>query len=197
MKIGSIVYLSDEQTLEDQMSKGSVASVATFTVSRFRKFTHENGISWEIIEFEEDPDLFLIKKSVDNLFDWFVYFRPEHVEFGSRKDFLDDNSWIFDVDYDQDFYDINPDELDFAEVISDDGLEFRNSTGTMIGDDIREDGGRVHDEMFLITEWEAENNVDNPFLLALETSSIDEGAEGFVLFLQGCIVSNSDVKILN
>ena len=99
IKKGSIINLSDEQTLEDKMAEGSIVKFVPYTVSRIREFAHDCGITWEVMEVSEDEDLFLVRKSVDDLSDWFVYFRPDGVRFGSRIDFIDDGlDYLFEDD---------------------------------------------------------------------------------------------------
>lgn len=195
MKAGTIVNLRDEQTLEDIMDDGSVLTSLPLTITRIRKFVHsESGISWELIEFDEDDNLFLLRKSVDKSVEWKVFFIPDGIPVGSRNDLLNDGmDFIFEEDEEADV-----DDLEYALSIHDDtqGFEFRNVCGTFIGNSIVENDKVVDNSMFLITEWLTDDDkCDNPELFCLEHSSIDEGAEGFVLFLQGCVVNEHDVEV--
>lgn len=196
IKTDVIVNLKDEQTLEELMDDGKVLTSMSLTSGRVRKFTcNETGIVWEIVEFKEDDNLYLIKKTVDDESDTGLYFVPDQDMRGSREDFIEKGfDFIFDMEDD----DPPIDDIEYARIIHDDeaNLKFVNELGTTIGNDIVENGKRVEDHLFLITEWSCEKDCDNPELFCLEYSSTDEGAEGFILFLQGCIVNEHDVQIL-
>ena len=83
IKVGDIITLKDDQTIEDNMDAGLGPVYSEFTVSEIENYTCGDA-EWKFITFEES-DLTLVRKSYqDSLHVFKLYFIPD--DFDMMKD---------------------------------------------------------------------------------------------------------------
>ncbi|MCD6436577.1 MAG: hypothetical protein J7L15_09405 [Clostridiales bacterium] len=205
IKVGELITLKDEQTLEFLMGEGvdNIANGADFFVKRKRAIQIRSGAKWLIFDIALGEEFlwYLVVSSMDNAFDVSVCFMPQFVPEGDRWDFKEQNClWLFDVDKAE--AEAKAEEtidmlsLDFVSNFEDkDGISFSTSGpiyGTLI-----ESGEK--DSFATIVEYEAKG-VENPFVYVVEQNNInDEGAiedSSYIFMIQGCHISLSDLEIL-
>ena len=177
---GTVIALSDEETLLDAMNDGNVVESVSFIVDRVREFNHDTGVSWKLVDLQ-DCELVLVHKSVDDinlelcLSEWKVYYKV--FEPDSRQNLVEDNFWLFNESEEEDV-----DDLEFAdEFVDDEGKVFSNKFGTLAGE---YDG-----LMFLVTEWsEQDYSISNPEVLCIELGD-------YLMLLQGCNLADNDIEV--
>ncbi len=189
MEKGDILYLNDYQTLSEGVeSSNSIRSKVPFTVSRIRTFIDENmECTWTFIEVEED-NLVLLKKEIEELSEWRVYFPPDDFTTGNRED-------VFNADCD---YIFSPDDVEEELPIED--MRFANSIEHPDGLFINHCGGMFcgdyEDGYFFIAEWQAEFLCDNPELLVLEIQADLNDDDSYIIFLEGCVLKESEIELI-
>jgi len=190
-KIGDILLLRDKETLAQQMDKEHHMTGVQATIRRSQKFAANCGsttVSFHIIEFT-DSNLVVIEKTVRSAKESpidvkGVYFVPDGLTGGSRKDWVDSGrEWIFDEPKGP-FNPNNPDNLkglEYQPVIKKEGCPDYERQGDSFG-------GTHMGETWLITEWLCTGPTDNPRILILETGD-------YLRFFLGCEVMDSDIEI--
>jgi hypothetical protein len=215
VKVGSIINLSDKQTIDFMIDRGKKNIVAgvDFVVTRKRTICSKEGFTNIIIlDIESDNIRWYVAVWAEGRdFDVYVYYRPDDVPDGNRKTLLDAKcDWLFKDR--ADFWDVNPYELEWIDYIEQDkeGEEpcrftaFAPFYGTL-----SEEG---EDEMFstVILFNTLSQKSQNPDALLLELNTISEVTTNteddnayyveknkkidttgsYVLFLQGIMVSD-------
>jgi hypothetical protein len=216
IKVGDIITLKDEQTLELLMkgNRPGFARGVDLTVQRVRRIVEQKDLmKWTVYELEKlrvpggEETWYLALKEVDDAFDLRLMFVPPDFTPGSRADLLAAGCrWLFQAPPDENNF--RPGELEYTETIEQtvEGrvvVYRRKPQGLLFGAMTEEPkpSGLEEPQFVAVLEYRAEGETENPELLVLEIGGVraddrpgtpDEG--GFVVLLQGTNVSTSDVE---
>jgi len=222
-EIGDIIQLKDEQTISFLMDEGheNLTHGADFTVQRIRKIPAQVGnASWLVLSIEfADFSWSLIVKSDGSDFDLYVYYVPDGFVDGDRNDIIDNSDWLME-EWDEDKVGLK--DLPFASEIQQEEDIIFKTNGPEYGT-CNEDGDK---SFVTVVEYSTdEDDVDNPLMMAIEfnqykdyensednevededgdfdvETTVDSGVEvdedsSYIMLLQGCSVTSSDVDIL-
>jgi len=113
-----------------------------------------------------------------------VNFIAEFCEPGNRKDLIEAGcGWLFEDHPEEVTEGVN--DIEYADTITSDAT-FRKKIHTFFGES---DG-----QLASLTEWNTEEEVENPEITALEIGDTEDG--GFIRVFFGCIVKKSEIEIM-
>jgi hypothetical protein len=213
IKVGSIVQLDDQQTLEFLIEKGfeGIEHGADFEVKRIKDISEQDNLAiWRIIYIEFKEILwYLVIKMIDGENQLRIYYQPDDFDCGNREDMINNYSeYLFKHIEDMDNCNLN--DLEFADSIMDHEFEY-TSEGVFYGASV-EDG---KEDFATVVEYATDTECENPYLLVLELCNVETieqydedddvcGSEtdidfnnGFIMLLQGCDVNINDIEVLN
>lgn len=213
IKTGSTVTLTDEQSIKDSMDRGEGVRGRDYLVDTILKINADNRIAeWIVMHLDDDEqDIFLVVKIVDQVFDIYVYFQPDEVETGDRRDIIDrGDNWIFAEPDDVENFKFNELEFSFEIFLNDekedaDGnfedfeiLYKMKKQGVLYGTCFNEPSQSGLSRMFAtIVEYHSDNETDNPELLITEIGGAESEHGGLITILLGCSVNLAEVDVLS
>lgn len=183
LKPGSVVTLSDKDTMKALLLKGSVAIKADFIVESVTKVTEASGLAEWLLFKMRDENQYLLVKIVDEEMDLRVYREPEDFgpDFapGDRADqFKAERYWLFQQPD-------NPDDFRY--------LELRYTHDINVGCK----GGEIRFTQKLQGELEGEA-VDNPLKTGVEypllSSIVEYGTVGQSPYTELLILENGSAE---
>lgn len=210
IKPQSTITLSDQQTLELAMKEGRGLESRDYVVHSVFTFRDNDRFGeWKLFELvDEEQDLYLLVKIVDDQLDVRVYFAPEEDEFdpGNRADMIDDEHyWMFMEPEDPDSFKLE--ELEFTEEFGwlfDDGkggetevVYQMKKQGVLFGEG--EDLPVKSGDKPLFTalvEYRSVEDAENPEALILETGGEESDEGGYITLLFGCPVKTEEIDVL-
>lgn len=209
-----VVRLSDQQTIEESISRGAGTEGIDHAIKSVRKFVDESDLStyllFELVDagVDDPDDLYLCVKIVDNEIDMRVYFIDENFEPRLRSEIIDaeEDLWLYDEDDVDDYLnDVDPDinSVSYVEEIEQTlnkkkTITFeQKSQGELYGTSklTPPESGVDEDEFTTIVEYSTEADIENPELMILEVGN-DEDTGGFVTVLPGSTINESEVDVL-
>lgn len=221
-KIGDLIQLSDEQTIEYLMEQGckDIDNGADFEVKRIRNITAQEGPSrWILMDIAfKNFVWFVVVKTAGSDADVKVFYIPDDFTEGSRQDALDaDFNWLFEEPDDPD--DLDPMKLSFTpEFDEDDGNVVFKNEGIEYGECVE-----GNERSFAtIVEYLTTSDVENPEMMIFEYNNMKEWSDeeeseeddsgdvkvetrsgvhideenSFMTLMQGCKVNLNDIKLL-
>lgn len=183
---GDSVVLTDEQAIQESLRRDQGADGLTYLVQSVIKISELNGLcEWRLLKLDdEEQDVRLLIKIVDDEVDLRVVFGADGFESGNRQDMIDaEELWLFNEPEDPDNFDLI--ELQFANEVlwnvpvggpTGDGMveaTYRKKVRDFYGrvfTDPPESG--VGDQIATIVEYVTDADCDNPELLILETGEV-------------------------
>ncbi len=210
IKIGDVVTLTDEQTLELLMKEERMAytSGLRLTVKGIRDIHEQYGaMKWLLCEFEPvrfrggDQVWYLLIKKVDDLFDLRILFIPSQFTPGTRQQLLDEGlQWLFQPPANEHNFHVN--DLLFTEEIEqtlDQGgtIVYKlKPQGALQATMTEKPSSGPSSLSVSILEYRTDAAVENPELLLLEIEGPGAASEGgFVLMFQGTNVGINDLDL--
>ncbi len=208
---GSTVTLSDEQSIADSMKRGEGVKGMDYIVESVLKIRQEDGLAeWLLLKLDdEEQDVYLAVKIVDNDFSLLIYFEPVEFPPGNRRDIVErGDTWIFQEPDNPD--DFEYDELEFvSEIIWNVDVEEegevveREITYRIKGQGVLY-GSSTHDPtqaglvriMAAVVEYTADKDCANPELMLLELGGEHGEEGGLISMLVGCRINKTEVDVL-
>ena len=205
--IGSTITLTDDQSIKDSMDRGEGVVGRDYTIESVWNIFHDERLAeWRLYKLADDEqDIWLVVRIVDQSVDLLVCFEPEEFEPGNRKDAIElDQAWIFDEPDDIDNF--KYDELKFTpeiiwEVLDEDeekdAVFKMKRTGVMYGScTYNPESSGLGRMMAAVVEYRSETDFENPdlFLFELGGENSDEG--GLITMLIGCSINTSEIEVL-
>ena len=157
----------------------------------------ETGIVWQLFRMEGNDEIFwLLVKIVGEEIDIRAYFEPNDFETGDREAMVNQGQqWIFTEPKDTENFSFN--DLEYAETIDMEVLYSRKPTGTLCGKlTCHPPNSALDDSTVLVTEYESDEDCDNPEAIILEYDGEDSDTGGFISLMVGCPLLCEDVEVL-
>jgi hypothetical protein len=223
LKRGSIIVLSDPQSIEKSVQEGQKGRGLNYTIKELDIHRHivEGEISgicdWIFAKLDrqaDDMDLYLMVKKVDGADPEFrLYYRPTimdengSVNFtvpnGNRRDLLNlGHGWVFDIENTEDILDKDLMKRNFSQSIyysTADGqvVYHKKEMGEQFAKTTCVGSSKVGPLLSTIVEYKApENSSDNPDALFIETGNVNNNQGGFISFYLGSEIGIADVEII-
>lgn len=210
VEIGSVVSLNDSQT--EMSHLGTDEKTKQFHLVAINKIVELDGlVTWFIAKiraFDQDEDLFLFIKIVENKADIGVFFPLDDFNPGYRENLINnDEFWLFKEPDNEDWI---YNDLIFAEVVT---LDFYNeiygeyemefdqtASGTMYGQHYSHRGEEfevaLDSDLLSVTEYAAESDkTENTRLLFLETGDPEDERGGFIHVFVGDYLEIDEMMI--
>jgi len=214
IKPGSTITLSDEQSIQESMSRGLGVGGLDFVVDSVLRIRHDDGLAeWYFYNLgDEHQEIYLVTKLVGQHIDVGVYFEPDEFPPGNRRDLvMRGDTWIFEEP--EDVEDFLFDELKYNhELIM--SLDV-NNTGSQKEEDLvdvyfgmKNQGvqygsafnvpdhsgmGRI---MASVVEYSTDTAYENPTVMILELGGDKSEDGGLISMLSGCPINLSEVDVL-
>ena len=208
LAVGDVVQMKDEQALKDSLERGDGLNPINYIVGEIRVLEEQAGLAtWKLIRLDDagQQTIWLLLKIVDGLMDVRAYYTPDD-EYTpvNRLDLISNGGeWFFDM--------TNPaipvqdamfaPQIGYAERHSDGRPDFnldyvRKSSGTLTAEMYitPEPSGMDQPIMTLITEYNSNQECDNPELMILEVGDNDAG--GLVELYLGAPLGETDFDVL-
>ena len=212
IKPGDQITLTDEQTIKDLIENGvdGAMSGLQLEVQRVRHICESSGLmEWYLADLSGyDFPLFFLAKIVDQDMDMRIYYQPDDIDLGTRRDQLDNgNAWLFENQLDG----TSPCDLrytdTFDQLIDDVNVEFGIKGGPLYGElrDNPVQSGISQPQFVGVIEYAVGahyNKVENPELIIVEIGGLDADGDhleegGLMLVLQGSNVDPNDLSLLS
>ena len=214
IRIGSIIQLDDQQTLEFLIEEGlSVSSNgADFEVVRIKELSLNDGsVKMKIVYIQlKDIVWYLIVNDIEGDIKLKIYYQPEDFTCGNRDDVIKNEFFeLFEQPEEEDYV---ASDLIFATDITLDDIEYKTFYGVMYGSST-EDG---EEDFATVVELSTETECEDTDLLIIELCNVEveeqldddgyteadpivdiDSSDSFVMYLKGCSVEMNDVEILN
>ncbi|MDP8239519.1 MAG: hypothetical protein P9X24_10555 [Candidatus Hatepunaea meridiana] len=208
---GSTITLTDEQSISDSMERGEGIKGRDYIVESVWKIRQEDGFAeWLLFNLDdEDQEIWLVVKIVDQNVGIFVYYEPDEFAAGNRRDVIERGDlWLFNEPDDVDNFRF--DELKFVREIlwtvdiEDDGdvkekeiLYQLKGQGVLYGscrhDPIQPGLERI---MATVIEYDTSEDYENPELMILELGGEKGDEGGLISLMVGSNINMSEVEVL-
>ena len=203
----SIVTVSDAQGIQDSMKRGQGVRGIDYTVRTIARMKQLDGLSTHLLFtlHDEEQETYLLVKIVDDLIDLGLYFQVPSLEPGSRKDMVDRGAlWLFQEPQNPNSFD--PAELRFTTSIrqtvpkeggGDEEVFYTIKAQGELQCEYHETPPRsgMADGLATVVEYRADQQVENPEFLILETGD-RQGKSSYLQFFLGCPVKFSEIDVL-
>lgn len=197
LKIGDIVYISDEKSLARYKSVQKIQcvvdAISVFSIIRA-------SVSCRILSLKDDKDgiFYLILSQVNSLDEVSLYFNIDAITQGcNRKDLLDnDIKWLFAPP--KDFNNFKPSDLEFTEDIVQGEVIYQRKFPTVYGE--LRTGSNI--EFCSLTKYGTKSeDIDNKDVILLEVGWTDSKGNkspdgGSLRLMDGYVVQNNDLDFL-
>jgi len=197
---GSIIILTDPQSLEDSRKRGLGSNGIHFTVERTAIATdRENFGKWIFYWINDQVQpLLLMAKVCDGATDWRLYYRSMDFATARREDVITrGDKWLFEAPADENNF--VPRQLTYTAEIDYqiDGKNIRyvrKPQGERQATAVENPPPGTGDLLATIVEYSSADEVENPELLVLEFGPGD--ATGEITLYSGCPINTSDIHIM-
>lgn len=193
VKPGDLIALSDEQTLNESGRGGKQLQTSVdFVVSTVRVFEEQNSnVKYTLIEMSNNNLYVVTKQAEDGDGYAMVMFKPDGIMFGNRQDYVYEGlTFIFENDA------AGVDQLkdaDYAKTIYQEGIAYNQLSEPAYGEVVVGDTPML----FGAVHYRAVEGADteNPELMLLEYGNLEEDDGGYIIFLQGAIIDDTEWRI--
>jgi len=212
IKVGSIIQLDDQQTLEFLLAEGLTVSSngADFEVVRVKDISlNDDSVQMKIVYLEfKDILWYLVVLNTGGEISLKIYYQPDDFIFGNRKDMLENECfYLFEAPEDED--NVIPEDLIFSTKIEDEEIEYKSFYGVMYGTSVEE--GK--EDFATVVELSTKEDCEDTDLLIIELCNVAienqpeeyedsepivdiDSSNSFIMYLKGCSVEMNDVEIL-
>lgn len=195
--VGSLVKLSDQQTIQEEMDKKNYVGSVDATVVEVTEYSEQNGnLKISVAKLDRENNYVVTVEAADGEFYSVLAFVPDAFNIngfpgGNRIDLLNnDFHWLFDDPEDQDYI---ANELAFAKQMTNqrDGEEavFSPLHDTLYGTS-------SENKLFAFAHYRSDRPWDNTECFILEHGDLEEEAGGYITFLQGTILNDGELEVL-
>lgn len=198
LKVGSLVKLSDQQTIEEEMNKKNYVSSVDATVVELTEYQEQNGnLKISVAKLDRENSYVITIAAADGESYSVLAFVPDGFTVngfpgGNRNDLLDCGlEWLFEAPADPDNWVLN--ELKFTNEMWNerDGIEacFKPLHDTLYGTS-------SENKLFAFAHYRADREWDNTECFILEHGDLEDEAGGYITFFQGAILNDGELEIL-
>jgi hypothetical protein len=198
LTVGSLVKLSDQQTIQEQMDKKNYVSSVDAKVVEVTEYEEQNGnlrISVAKLDLE---NLYVITiEAADGEFYSVLAFVPDAFDVngfpgGNRVELLDVGfHWLFNAPADENNVVVN--ELEFADALTNERAGevavFKPLHNTLYGTS-------SENKLFAFAHYRADREWDNTECFILEHGDLEDEAGGYITFFQGAILNDGELEVL-
>ncbi len=212
VKPGSTITLSDAQALEDSMERGEGVEPRDYTIESVWKIRESAGLAeWILFQLDdEEQELYLVVKIVDQDLDLFVFYEPEEFEPGNRADIVErGDTWLFEEPEDVENFTLE--ELNFVSELSF-TFEFEEEEGSaemsavhykmkeqgvLYGECTREPAmSGLERVMACVVEYNSLEDQHNPGVFVLELGGEHSNEGGLISMMMGARINLVEVDVL-
>lgn len=210
LKAGSIITLSDQQTLEESVRRGQGVQPRDYVVDQVLDIRHIEGFAeWLLIRMQdEDDEQYLVIKIVDNSLEARVFFEPGEDVFqpGTREDMISSGDfWLFQEPENPEQFEF--DKLQFADSFNwtflddqDEEVEVEyqiKQTGVLYADAVYRPSQEGLRPMFATwIEYKSAEDVPNPEAVIMELGGEEKEEGGWITVMFGCKVNLTEIDVL-
>jgi hypothetical protein len=206
IKVGSIVQLDDEQTLEFLLTQKLPVSSngADFEVVRIKELSlNEGSVKMKLVYLQLNDILwYLVISDICGEISLKIFYQPDDFNFGNREDVVKDGSlYVFAAPEDEQNYSVK--DLLLTTHLEEGDIEYNSMNGVMYGTS-NEDG--IDEDFLTLVELHTETKCQDTDLLIIELCSIKnrlaknidiDNINSFIMYLKGNLVQINDVEVLN
>jgi len=208
---GSTITLTDEQSIADSIEQGKGVNAQDYIVESILTIRQDNGLAeWLLFNLgDDDQEMYLTAKIVDQHVDLLVYFEPDEFPPGNRADIINrDDMWLFEEP--DDVNDFSFDELEFTKEIT--WINETTDNGNTIEKEILfkikgqgiQYGICTHQPfktglnrvMASVIEYSTDIDYENPDIMVLELGGEKGDEGGLISMLIGCRINLTEVDVL-
>ena len=189
LKVGSIVRLSDSQTIHEQFQQKNYVDYIEARVASVKVFTEQNAAVKITLAQLDIENLYVINIEAEDDDGYSILsFVPDAFKPGNREDMLQNGcAWIFAEPEDVDNFILN--DLSFSANIFNDEIEYTPLHDTIYGDSNDK-------KMFAMVHYRSTKNCDNTECLILEHGMLEDLAGGYIMFFQGAILNEGELEVI-
>lgn len=191
--VGSIVKLSDQQTLQENSLNSVDAAVVEIT-----EYAEQNGnVKISVAKLDRENLYVITKESADGEFYSILAFVPDAFDVngfpgGNRMDLLDAGfNWLFEAPADENNFVVN--QLEYSKELTNERggkvATFRPLHDTMFGTS-------SENKLFAVAHYRADIEWDNTECFILEHGDLEDEAGGYITFFQGAILNDGELEVL-
>lgn len=197
LKVGSLVKLSDQQTIEEQHEKKNYVDSVDAVVVELTHYVEQNeNLRLTVAKLDKENTYVITIEAADGEFYSVIAFVPDAFSIngmpgGNRIDLLDNGyHWLFDDPEDDDYI---ANELAFTKAMIN-NREGEEAVFSPLHDTLY--GTSSENKLFAFAHYRADKPWDNTECFILEHGNLEEEAGGYITFFQGAILNDGELEVL-
>lgn len=211
IKADSTITLSDQQAITDSIERGTGVAGIDYIVESIWKIREMNGLAeWLLFKLdEEDQELWLVVKIVDQHLNLLVFFEPDEFIPDNRRDVVErGDTWLFEEPEDNENFEFDAlqfvSEIEWSVQTGENGETFdqellyrMKQQGVLYGhcthDPVQAGIKRI---LTSVIEYATDSDYENPELMLLELGGENSSDGGLITMLVGNSINMDEVDVL-
>ena len=200
LRVGTLVMLSDQQTIQEEMDKNNYVSGVDAKVVEVTEYTEQNGnLKISVAKLDRENNYVITVEASDGEYYSVLAFVPDAFSVngfpgGNRVDLLDAGfHWLF-----------NPPDNLLDENFKANTLEFSKEMNNERDGEVANFiplhdtlyGTSSENKLFAFAHYRADREWDNTECFILEHGDLEDEAGGYITFFQGAILNDGELEVL-